>query len=176
MQQPYTARAPVSRNSPTRAINTTQRFSYQPVSSHIVSQARAAQAGSAGLPLRRKQVCGSCESPIGFAGPLTRHSSIAAPQRPPPAYSSSLSSSELSSAAAAAAAFLAGFFFFLLFFFLPVFLAMGCSRILRISSSSIFLSVLYLLRSSAGAAPSLVMPFLVMAIHRQYMNLSSFLS
>jgi hypothetical protein len=39
----------------------------------------------------------------------------------------------------------------------------GCSKILRISSSSIFLSVFNLLRSKAGGPPSLVMPFLVMA-------------
>jgi hypothetical protein len=35
---------------------------------------------------------------------------------------------------------------------------------LRISSSSIFLSDLTLLRSKAGGAPSLVMPFLVIAV------------
>lgn len=85
-------------------------------------------------------------------------------QRPfkDPAYSSSLSSSSSSSSLAAAAAFLAGFFFFL-FLLLPVFLDSGCSRILRISSSVIFLSVWYLLRSRAGGPPSLVIPFLVMA-------------
>lgn len=57
--------------------------------------------------------------------------------------------------------FLAGFFFLLLL--LPLFLARGCSSIRKISSSVIFLSVWYLLRSSAGGAPSFVIPFLVMA-------------
>lgn len=79
-------------------------------------------------------------------------------------FSTSAYSSSLSSSASPAAAFLAGFFFFLfLFLLLVVFLDRGCSRILRISSSSIFLSDLTLLRSRAGGAPSLVMPFLVMA-------------
>lgn len=62
-----------------------------------------------------------------------------------------------------AAAFLAGFFFLPLLFFLPVFLARGCSRIFRTSSSVIFLSDWTLDRSRAGGPPSLVMPFLVMA-------------
>lgn len=51
----------------------------------------------------------------------------------------------------------------LAFFFLPLFLERGCSRILRISSSVIFLSVLNLVKSQAGGAPTFVMPFLVMA-------------
>ena len=73
------------------------------------------------------------------------------------AYSSSLDSSS-------ASAFFAGFFFFLFFLFLdPVDLAKGRSRILRISSSSIFLSDLYWDRSSGAAAASLVRPFLVIA-------------
>ncbi|KAL6891423.1 hypothetical protein HDV57DRAFT_297311 [Trichoderma longibrachiatum] len=72
-------------------------------------------------------------------------------------YSSALAASSVAPSA------LAAFFLGLLFFF-PVFLARGCSRILRISSSVIFLSVWNLLRSSSGAAPSLVMPFLVMAV------------
>jgi hypothetical protein len=54
-------------------------------------------------------------------------------------------------------------FFFFLFFLLPVFLASGCSKSLRISSSVILFSVLYLLTSRAGGAPILVRPFLVMA-------------
>ena len=49
------------------------------------------------------------------------------------------------------------------FFFLPLFLARGSSRILRISSSSILLSVLNLVKSQAEGPPSLVMPFLVIA-------------
>jgi hypothetical protein len=46
---------------------------------------------------------------------------------------------------------------------LPLFLARGSSRILRISSSSILLSVLNLVKSQAEGPPSLVMPFLVIA-------------
>src|SRR4051812_2543299 len=76
------------------------------------------------------------------------------------AYSSSAAAS---SSASASPSFLAGFFFLLLFFLLPVFRDRGCSRILRISSSSIFLSDSYLLMSRGGGPPSLVMPFLVMA-------------
>lgn len=49
------------------------------------------------------------------------------------------------------------------FFFLPLFLARGSSRIFRISSSVILLSVLNLVKSQAEGPPSLVMPFLVMA-------------
>lgn len=49
------------------------------------------------------------------------------------------------------------------FFFLPLFLARGSSRIFRISSSVILLSVLNLVKSQADGPPSLVMPFLVMA-------------
>lgn len=56
------------------------------------------------------------------------------------------------------------FFFLLLLFLLPVERARGCSRILRISSSSIFLSDLYSSRSMGAGAASLVRPFLVMAI------------
>ena len=79
-------------------------------------------------------------------------------------YSSSLESSSSSSAASA---FLAGFFFFFLFLLLlPVERARGCSRILRISSSVIFLSVLNCDRSGAGAAANLVRPFLVIAVSR----------
>lgn len=65
--------------------------------------------------------------------------------------------------ASASSAVPSAFFFLFLGFFFPVFLAKGCSRIFRISSSVIFLSVWYLLRSSSGGPPSLVMPFLVMA-------------
>jgi hypothetical protein len=54
------------------------------------------------------------------------------------------------------------FFFLFLFFLLPVERAIGCSRIFRISSSSIFLSDLNCSRLTLGAA-SLVIPFLVMA-------------
>lgn len=49
------------------------------------------------------------------------------------------------------------------FFFLPLFLARGSSRIFRISSSVILLSVLNLVKSQTEGPPSLVMPFLVMA-------------
>ena len=79
-------------------------------------------------------------------------------------YSSSLLSSSSSSSSAAAAAFLAGFFFFFLFLFLDVVLPIGCSRILRISSSVIFLSVLYLETSSGGGLARRCAPFLVMAM------------
>ena len=77
----------------------------------------------------------------------------------PDFYSESLSSSS------PAAAFAAGFFFFFLFLlpFDPVLLAIGCSRIFKISSSSIFLSLLIASRSIAGGADSLVRPFLVSA-------------
>ena len=57
-------------------------------------------------------------------------------------------------------------FFLALLFFFPVFRASGCSRILRISSSVIFLSVWYLLRSRGVGPPSLEMPFFVMAGNR----------
>jgi hypothetical protein len=53
-------------------------------------------------------------------------------------------------------------FFFLFLFFDS--LAMGCSRILRISSSVIFLSVLNLVRSGVGGALRRVIPFLVTAV------------
>lgn len=55
-------------------------------------------------------------------------------------------------------------FFLGLFFLVPVERARGCSRILRISSSSIFLSDLIFSRSTGLAAASLVRPFLVMAV------------
>ena len=84
---------------------------------------------------------------------------------------SSLSSDSSSESWAAAAAFLAGFFFFLLLLFFPVFLDSGCSKIFRISSSVIFLSELTLPRSKAGAAASLVMPFLVMAVFESVLDL-----
>lgn len=58
--------------------------------------------------------------------------------------------------------FLAFFFLFLLVLE-PVDLAKGRSRILRISSSSIFLSVWNLDKSGWAGPASLVMPFLVMA-------------
>lgn len=74
------------------------------------------------------------------------------------------SSSLLSSSSSSAAAFLAVFFFFFRFLFLVEVLPIGCSRILRTSSSVIFLSVLYLERSGDGGAAILVMPFLVTAI------------
>lgn len=66
-----------------------------------------------------------------------------------------------------ASAFLAGFLLFFLFFLFlePVDLASGRSRILRISSSSIFLSVLNLDRSGWFGAASRVMPFLVIAVN-----------
>lgn len=80
-----------------------------------------------------------------------------------PNYSSSLSSSS-SSSSSAAAAFFAGFFFFFLFLlFDPVDFDSGCSRIFKISSSSIFLSDLTASKSRAGGAANRVMPFLVIA-------------
>lgn len=75
-------------------------------------------------------------------------------------YSSSLLSSSSSSSADA---FLAGFFFFLVLFLGLVSLARGSSRILRTSSSVIFLSVLNCDRSGVGGAASFCRPFLVMA-------------
>jgi hypothetical protein len=79
------------------------------------------------------------------------------------AHSSSLSSSS-SLPSSAAATFLAGFFFFFLFLlFAPVDFANGLSRILRTSSSSIFLSDLTFSRSSGGGAASRMIPFFVMA-------------
>lgn len=75
-------------------------------------------------------------------------------------------SSSLDSSSSSWAVFLAGFFFFLFFLpFAPVDLAIGRSRIFRISSSSIFLSDLILERSRVGGAASLVMPFFVIAIN-----------
>ncbi len=73
-------------------------------------------------------------------------------------HSSSLESSSSS------VAFFASFFFFFLFLpFAPVDLAKGCSRILRISSSVIFFSVLYCSKFGAGGAPKRTIPFFVMA-------------
>lgn len=63
----------------------------------------------------------------------------------------------------APSAFLAAFFFLFLLVLLPVERAKGRSRSLRISSSSIFLSVWYLERSGALGAARRVIPFLVMA-------------
>ena len=63
-------------------------------------------------------------------------------------------------------AFLAAFFLLFLFFLEPVDLDRGRSRILRISSSSIFLSDLTLVKSGAAGAVSLVIPFLVIATYR----------
>jgi hypothetical protein len=74
------------------------------------------------------------------------------------------SSSLLSSSSSSSSAFFAAFFFFFLFLLFELeALDMGCSRICRISSSVIFLSVLYLDRSGDGGAASRVMPFLVIA-------------
>lgn len=82
-------------------------------------------------------------------------------------HSSSLESSSSSSSSAAAAAFFAGFFFFFLFlFFAPVDFEIGCSRIFKISSSSIFLSDLTASKSNGGGAANRVMPFFVTALHR----------
>lgn len=61
--------------------------------------------------------------------------------------------------------FLAGFFFFFLFLdFAPVAFPMGCSRILRISSSVIFLSDFSFSRGGLIGAARRVIPFLVMAV------------
>ena len=74
-------------------------------------------------------------------------------------------SSSLVSSSSSSAGFFAGFFFFFLFLlFAPVDLAVGCSRIFKISSSVIFLSVLYFDSSGAGGAAKRTSPFLVMAI------------
>ena len=78
----------------------------------------------------------------------------------PSPYSSSLESSSSSSPAAG---FFAGFFFFLDLLFAPEDLEIGCSKILRISSSTIFLSVFNLVLSISGGALSRVIPFLVTA-------------
>lgn len=59
--------------------------------------------------------------------------------------------------------FCAVFFLFFLVFLDPVDLDSGVSRIFKISSSSIFLSVLNLDKSGGLAAAILVMPFLVIA-------------
>lgn len=76
-------------------------------------------------------------------------------------YSSSLVSPSSSSSSDA---FFAGFFFFFRFLLLaPVGRATGCSRILRISPSVIFLSVLYLDRSGDGGALKRTKPFFVIA-------------
>ncbi len=71
------------------------------------------------------------------------------------------SSSLLSSSSSAAAAFLAGFFFFLFFDFVSF--ARGCSKILRTSSSVIFLSLLIFDKSRDGGAAIFCRPFFVMA-------------
>lgn len=77
----------------------------------------------------------------------------------------SLYSASLFSSSSPPAVFLAGFFFFLFLFPLdPVDLVKGCSRIFKISSSTIFFSVLNLVKSGVGGAASLVKPFLVMAV------------
>ena len=74
-------------------------------------------------------------------------------------YSPSLESSSSSSVA-----FLVDFFFFFLFFPLaPVDRATGWSRILRISSSVIFFSVLYWSKLGPGGALKRTIPFFVMA-------------
>ena len=75
-------------------------------------------------------------------------------------YSSSLLSSS------SASDFLADFFFFLLLLLGFVSLARGCSKIFRTSSSVIFLSVLYSVKSRAGGAASRWRPFLVIAAKR----------
>lgn len=80
-------------------------------------------------------------------------------------YSSSLDSSSSSFSCCCSCVAFFGFFFFFLFLPLePVDLANGCSRIFKISSSSIFLSDLNLERSRVGGAASLVIPFFVMAV------------
>ena len=83
-------------------------------------------------------------------------------------HSSSESSSESSSSSSSsdfATAFLAGFFFFFLFFdFALLGWARGNSRIFRISSSVIFLSLLYFSRLSLGGAAKRCRPFFVMAM------------
>jgi hypothetical protein len=80
------------------------------------------------------------------------------------AYSSSLSSSS-SPAAALVAVF---FFFFLGLFALGAeALLIGCSRILRISSSVIFLSVFSVDKAGSGGPTRRVIPFLVIATPRQ---------
>ena len=81
-------------------------------------------------------------------------------------HSSSLDSSS-SSSSSFSTAFLAGFFFFFLFLlFELVALAIGCSRILRISSSTIFLSDFHFARSGVGAADNRVRPFFVIARYK----------
>jgi len=73
-------------------------------------------------------------------------------------------SSSLLSPSSSSSAFLAGFFFFFLFLLLLLVpLPIGCSRILRISSSVILFSVLYFAKSSEGEAVNRVIPFLVIA-------------
>jgi hypothetical protein len=82
--------------------------------------------------------------------------------------SSSLSSSSSSSACLVGVAFLVFFFFFLFFDLALLGFARGNSRILRISSSVIFLSVFNLSRSGFGGAANRWRPFLVMATRSQY--------
>ena len=75
-----------------------------------------------------------------------------------------LHSSSLESSSSSSAAFLADFFFFFLFFpFAPVDRATGWSRILRISSSVIFFSLLYSSKLGPGGALNRTIPFFVMA-------------
>jgi hypothetical protein len=81
--------------------------------------------------------------------------------------SSSLSSSSSSSTCLVGAAFLVFFFFFLFFDLALLGFARGSSRILRISSSVIFLSVFSLSRSGFGGAANRWRPFLVMAARSQ---------
>lgn len=76
----------------------------------------------------------------------------------------SIHSSSLESSSSSSVAFFANFFFFFLFFpFAPVDLAIGCSRIFRISSSVIFFSVSYCSKFGAGGALKRTIPFFVMA-------------
>src|SRR5882762_4875625 len=73
-------------------------------------------------------------------------------------------SSSLLSPSSSSSTFLAGFFFFFLFLLLLLVpLPIGCSRILRISSSVILFSVLYLAKSGEGGAANRVIPFFVIA-------------
>ena len=73
----------------------------------------------------------------------------------------------VSSSSSSATVFLAGFFFFFLFLepLAPVDLDRGFSRIERISSSVIFLSVSKLETFKEGGAANLISPFLVIASH-----------
>ena len=76
-----------------------------------------------------------------------------------------IQSSSLDSSSSSSATFFADFFFFFLFLpFAPVDLAVGCSRMFKISSSMIFFSVLYLDSSGAEGPVKRTSPFLVMAV------------